>query len=83
MEAITYSSARQNLAKTMDRVCDEHDLVIITRKVAKPVVMMSLEDYNSIQETAYLLQSPKNAENLRESIKQYEAGDVIAKDIVE
>ncbi|MCK4609146.1 MAG: type II toxin-antitoxin system prevent-host-death family antitoxin [Gammaproteobacteria bacterium] len=83
MEAIAYSHARQNLAKTMDRVCDEHDYVIITRKSAKSVVMMSLEDYNSIQETAYLLRSPKNAEKLRASIKQYEDGNYQKKEIIE
>ena len=83
MEAIAYSHARQNLAKTMDRVCDEHDFVIITRKAAKPVVMMSLEDYNAIQETAYLLQSPKNAEKLRSSIKQYKEGNYQVRDILE
>jgi len=83
MEAITYSHARQNLAKTMNRVCDEHDLVIITRKVADPVIMMSLDDYNSIQETAYLLRSPANAEKLRESIKQYEKGRYKIKELIE
>jgi len=83
MEAITYSHARQNLAKTMNRVCDEHDLVIITRKVAAPVIMMSLENYNSIQETAYLLRSPANAEKLRESIKQYEKGRYKIKELIE
>jgi len=83
MEAITYSHAREDLANTMDHVCDEHDIVVITRKAAKSVVMMSLEDYNSIQETAYLLQSPKNARKLRESIKEYETGNVIDQDIIE
>jgi antitoxin YefM len=83
MEAITYSQARQNLAKMMNRVCDEHELVIITRKVADPVVMMSLEDYNSIQETAYLLKSSANAERIRESIKQYERGKYKTKELIE
>lgn len=83
MEAITYSHARQNLARTMTRVCDDHELVIITRKVADPVVMMSLEDYNSIQETAYLLKSPVNAERLRKSIKQYSEGQYQTKEIIE
>lgn len=83
MEAISYSNARQNLAKTMDRVCDEHDLVIITRKSAKPVVMMSLEDFNAIHETAYLLACPANANRLRESIKQYEKGNYKNKDLIE
>ena len=74
MEAISYSTARENLVKTMERVCDNHDVVIITRKKSRSVVMMSLEDYNAIEETAYLLRSPANAANLRKSIKQYEQG---------
>jgi antitoxin YefM len=74
MDAISYSTARKELVKTMERVCDEHEPMIITRKNARSVVVMSLEDYNAIQETAYLLRSPANADNLRESIQQYEQG---------
>ncbi len=73
-EAITYTEARQNLASRMDKVCDTHDPVIITRRKAQAVVMMSLQDYNSITETAYLLTSPANATRLRESIKAAESG---------
>lgn len=72
MDAITYTSARQNLAKTMDRVCSNHEPMIITRTGEQSVVMMSLEDYNSLEETAYLLKSPKNARRLLESIMQLE-----------
>lgn len=75
MEALSYSTVRENLAETMERVCDDHEPVIITRKKSRSVVMMSLDDYNSIQETAYLLRSPANAQNLRESIEQYEEGN--------
>lgn len=67
-EAITYSDARQNLAATMDRVCDSHEPVIITRQKSMSVVMMSLEDYSGIMETAYLLRSPANAQRLREAL---------------
>ncbi len=74
MEAISYSSVREKLTETMERVCDDHEPIIITRQNSRSVVMMSLEDYNAIEETAYLLRSPANAENLRESIKQYEEG---------
>lgn len=83
MKAISYSHARQNLAKTMDRVCDEHDLVIITRKSSKPVVMLSLDTFNVMQETAYLLANPNNANRLRESIRQYEDGNYKKKDLLE
>ena len=61
MKAITYTAARESLASTMDRVCMDHDPVIITRNRDQAVVMISLEDYESLEETAYLLRSPANA----------------------
>ena len=67
-EAITYSDARQNLAATMDRVCDAHEPIIITRQKSMSVVMMSLDDYSGIMETAHLLRSPANAQRLREAL---------------
>jgi antitoxin YefM len=83
MDAISYSNARKNLVQTMERVCDEHEPIIITRKNASPVVIMSLEDYNALQETVYLLRSPANAENLLNSIKEYEQGKIQRKDILD
>lgn len=74
MDAITYTSARTHLAKTMEKVCDDHAPIIITRNKAPSVVMMSLEDYEALQETAYLLRVPKNARRLLESIAQLESG---------
>ena len=74
MNAITYSSARENLARTITEVCLNHDPVIITKKGIESVVMMSLEDYESMKETTYLLRSPKNARRLLESIQQLEEG---------
>ncbi|UTW49164.1 type II toxin-antitoxin system Phd/YefM family antitoxin [Bacterioplanoides sp. SCSIO 12839] len=74
MDAISYTAARANLAKTMEQVCNDHAPVIITRKSEEPVVMMSLEDYQAMQETTYLLRSPANARNLLESIAELESG---------
>jgi antitoxin YefM len=74
MKAITYTAARQNLAKTMENVCKDHAPVIVTRKTTDSVVIMSLEDYEALEETAYLLRSPKNTRRLIESIAQLEAG---------
>ena len=74
MNAITYTSARSNLAQTMTQVCDDHAPVIITRKAAKPVIMMSLDDYEALAETAYLLRSPENARRLLESIAEISLG---------
>ena len=83
MDTITYTSARGNLAKTMKKVCDDHAPVIITRKTAQPVVMMSLEDFEALEETAYLLRSPKNARRLLESIAELESGNGIEQELVE
>jgi antitoxin YefM len=74
MDAISYTTARANLAATMNRVCDDHEPLIITRNSAQAVVMMSLEDYKALEETAYLLRSTKNAQRLLASIAQLEAG---------
>jgi antitoxin YefM len=76
MDVITYSSARQNLAGVMDAVCDSRAPVVITRQKARPAVLMSLEDFNSMQETLYLLGNPANAEHLRKSLADIDAGRV-------
>ena len=74
MDAITYTTARANLADTMDRVCDDHEPIIITRNSQQAVVMMSLDDFKALEETSYLLRGPKNARRLLESIASLEAG---------
>ena len=83
MEAITYTAARQNLAKTMKKVCADHAPVVVTRKKSESVVIMSLEDYEALEETAYLLRSPKNARRLIESIGQLGNGKGSEKDLME
>lgn len=74
MDAITYTTARASLARTMDRVCEDHEALIITRNGQQSVVMMSLEDFKALEETAYLLRAPKNARRLLEAIASLEAG---------
>jgi antitoxin YefM len=74
MDAISYTAARANLAKTMDRVTENHEAVIITRQTGQAVVMMSLEDFNAWQETTYLMRSPANAKRLLESVEQARKG---------
>ena len=74
MDAITYSTARANLASTMDRVCEDHAPMIITRGGERSVVMLSLEDYQALEETAYLLRNPANARRLLSSVSQLTAG---------
>ena len=74
MDAISYSAARANLAKTMDRVCNDHEPLIITRNAGQSVVMLSLEDFKALEETAYLLRSPANAQRLLSAINQLGSG---------
>ncbi|MBN2803992.1 MAG: type II toxin-antitoxin system prevent-host-death family antitoxin [Deltaproteobacteria bacterium] len=82
MRAISYTAARNNLATTIKKVCDDHDPIIVTRKNEDSVIIISLEDYESLQETAYLSQSPKNIKRLLESIEQLESGKGIKKELL-
>jgi antitoxin YefM len=83
MKTITYTAARQNLAKTMESVCQDHAPVIVTRKKNDSVVIMSLEDYEALEETAYLLRSPKNARRLMEAIAELEEGGGTERELVD
>lgn len=74
MDAMTYTTARANLASTMNRVCDDHEALIITRNGEQAVVMLSLEDYNALEETAYLLRTPASAKRLLSAVTQLNAG---------
>jgi antitoxin YefM len=74
MDTMTYSAARAKLADTMDRVCDDHEPIIITRSGEQAVVMISLDDFKALEETSYLLRNPKNASRLLASIASLEAG---------
>ncbi len=74
MNAMSYAAVSRQLASTMDRVIDDHEPVIITREEAGSVIMMSLDDFNSIQETMYLLGNPANAEHLRKSLAELNEG---------
>ena len=73
MDTIRFSTVRANLAKTMEKVCDEHSPIIITRKGEPSVVLISLEDYEAMQETLYLMSSPANAVSLLDSINELES----------
>ena len=74
MKAMTYTAARENLANTMQRVCEDHAPVVITRRRDQAVVMMALDDYEALEETAYLLRSPRNARRLRDAVDQLRLG---------
>ncbi len=83
MNAVTYTHVRNNLAKTLEKVCEDHDPVIVTRQNQNSVVIMSLEDYESLTETAYLLRSPKNAQRLIRAIADLESGKGTQRELVE
>mgnify|MGYP001249132649 CR=1 FL=1 len=83
MKAISYTAARENLASTIDEVCEDRSPVIITRKRDQAVVMMFLEDNESLKETSYLLRVPANAQRLQESIEGLEKGEGRAHELEE
>ena len=83
MNAITYTAARANLARTMDRVCNDHEALIITRNGDQAVVMLSLEDYNALEETAYLLRSPANVRRLLSALAALSDGKGRERELLE
>lgn len=83
MRAINYTTARQHLAETMDSVNNDRTPALITRQKGEPVVMMSLADFNALEETAYLLRSPNNASRLTRSIESLNKGRVRRQEVTE
>lgn len=74
MQARTYSEARHDLKNVMDEACKNHEPILITRRKGESVVLLSLEDYESIMESEYLLSSPANAARLQKSLEESRAG---------
>lgn len=83
MDTMSYSAFRTNLAGTLDKVNDDHKPMIITRQNGRPAVIMSLEDFQSYEATAYLMASPKNAERLNQAIAEIEAGKTVERELPE
>ena len=83
METINYTNARAHLSETMDRVNDDHVPLLLTRQKGEPVVMISLSEFNALEETAYLLRSPANARRLMDSIDSLKRGQGVERDIAE
>ncbi len=75
MKTISYSDARAQLAATMDQVIADHAPVVITRHGSQACVLVSLGDWEAMEETAYLMSSPANAARLNEAIRALESGD--------
>lgn len=80
MQAITYSKARHDLKNVMDEACSNHEPVLITRRRGESVVLLSLDDYESIMESEYLLSSPANATRLMQSLEESRSGKRTAMD---
>ncbi len=74
MRTMTYTESRARYAETLNSVIDDREEVVITRAGHEPVVIVSLDDYESLKETAYLLRSPENARRLISSIERLESG---------
>lgn len=82
MDVLTYSDVRANLKGVMDRVVEDRTQVVVTRQKAEAVVMVSLEDWNAMEETMHLLSTPRNAERLRSSIRQLDIGKGTERELV-
>ena len=83
MTAITITDFREKLKEYLDRVLDNHEAIIVSRPKKNNVVVISLEEYESLRETAYLLSSPKNAARLHESLQQLQQGKTVTKSLPE
>ena len=83
MKTVNFSDARNNLRAVLDRVVDDADVTIITRRDAEDVVVMPLSTWNSWQETDYLLASPANARHLREAIARLDEGKFVRGELIE
>ena len=83
MDVLSFTATRQNLKDVMDRVVADHTPVVITRQKAESVVMVSLSDWNAMEESARLLSSPTNASRLAEAMAQLDAGRGVERELIE
>ena len=83
MQAISYTALRNHLANMLDKVNDDHTPMLITRQNGKPAVLMSLEDFQSYEATAYLMARPKNAQRLNQAIAEIESGQTVHKELLD
>ena len=83
MKIVNFSEARNNLKFVLDRVIDDADYTIITRRDSEDAVVMSLDTFNSYMETFYLLKSPANAAHLTKSVEQYKNGNIQERELID
>ena len=83
MRVVSFTDVRNNLKRVIDDVVDDADVTVISRRDAPNAVIMSLDTYNSMMETAYLLSSPANAAHLAEAIEDYRKGNVLSRPLTD
>jgi antitoxin YefM len=83
MDIVSYSQLRQKLKAHMDRVCSDHAPLLVTRQNGEHVVLLSLSEYEELDETSYLLRSPANAERLLRGVAEADAGRLTEHDLKE
>lgn len=82
MTVVTYTEARNNFKSILDRVAEDADYTVISRRDAEDAVVMSLEYFNAIQETLHLLSTPANVKHLERSIAQYRKGEIESHELI-
>lgn len=83
MLAVNYTNLRDNMKTYMDKISDDYETMIVTRKDNRNIVMLSEESYNNLMENAYLLSSKANYDWLMESRAQLESGNAVSHDLIE
>ncbi|TQS44224.1 type II toxin-antitoxin system Phd/YefM family antitoxin [Cryptosporangium phraense] len=83
MRTMSYSESRARYAEVLDAVINDREEIVITRSGHDPVVIVPLDEYESMKETLYLFRNPANARHLIESIEELEGGGGIVRDIIE
>lgn len=74
MKVLNYTEFRQNLAKSLDKVNDNAEIVIVSRSKGKNVVVMDLDEYNAMTETLHIIKSEANRKRLQEAIDEMNSG---------
>ena len=83
MRIVNFTEARNSLSTVINQVTEDADYTVIARRDAPDAVLMSLETFNSLMETVYLLKTPANAAHLARSIEQYQQGKLIRRELVD